>query len=92
MTILLQGNGLKSGQTNGSQWSHRIVIATGAQRSGGTCCFSAGSHADSEAAAIAAAAAQVGEFVEMLQSGIKRLESCHRQTRHGPVLTPWTLF
>src|ERR1700744_4502202 len=39
-----------------------------------------------EPAAIAAEAAQVGEFVEMLQTGIKRLESSHRQTRHGPVL------
>ena len=45
-----------------------------------------------EPAAIAAEAAQVGEFVEMLQTGIERLESSHRQTRHGPVLAPWTLF
>ena len=37
------GTALKSGQTNGCQWSHRIVIPTGAQRSGGTCCFSSGS-------------------------------------------------
>ena len=45
-----------------------------------------------EPAAIAADAAQVGEFVEMLQTGIKRLESSHRQTRHGPVFAPWTLL
>src|SRR5580698_1340424 len=46
MTILLQGNGQKTGQTNKYQCSERIVIPTGAQRSGGTCCFSSGSHAD----------------------------------------------
>src|ERR1700733_5185164 len=39
--------------------------------------------AAAEPAAIAAEAAQVGEFVEMLQTRIKRFESSHRQTRHG---------
>jgi hypothetical protein len=44
--------------------------------------------AAAEPAAIATEAAQVGELVEMLQTGIKRLESSHRQTRHRPVLPP----
>jgi hypothetical protein len=46
--MLLHGKGLKSDQADGCYWSQRIVIPTGAQRSGGTCCFSAGSHADTE--------------------------------------------
>jgi hypothetical protein len=43
------GNGLKTGQTEGFLWSQRVVIPTGAKRSGGTCGFSSSSHADSKA-------------------------------------------
>src|SRR5208282_5699418 len=44
--------------------------------------------AAAESATVAAEAAQVGKLVEMFQTGVKRLKSPHRQTRHGAVLVP----
>src|ERR1700722_2834978 len=67
------GEWSQSDQRNGCLWPHRIVIPTGAQRSGGTCGFSSRSHS-------ALSAARLLPSLGILPTHVHRVIQVQQQT------------